>query len=57
MSLVGPDGSLPQIAKTALQAALDAEMTEHLGYEKGDRMAPVGANHRPAPAPRPMDSS
>jgi transposase-like protein len=46
VSLVGPDGLLSQITKTVLQTALDAEMTEHLGYEKGDRTGPVGANHR-----------
>jgi putative transposase len=34
VSLVGPDGLLSQITKTVRQTALDAEMTEHLGYEK-----------------------
>jgi putative transposase len=46
VSLVGPDGLLGQITRTVLQSALDAELTEHLGYEKGDRSGPVGANHR-----------
>jgi hypothetical protein len=36
VSLVGPDGLLAGITKTVLQAALDAEMTAHLGYERGD---------------------
>jgi len=35
VSLVGSDGLLAGITKTVLQAALNAEMTDHLGYEKG----------------------
>lgn len=46
VSLVGPDGLLAGITKTVLQAALDAEMTEHLGYEKGERPGQPGGNHR-----------
>jgi putative transposase len=33
--LVGSDGLLAGITKTVLQAALDAEMIDHLGCEKG----------------------
>lgn len=33
VSLVGPDGLLAGVTRTVLQAALDAEMAEHLGYE------------------------
>ncbi|MFI5782579.1 hypothetical protein [Nocardia sp. NPDC051570] len=36
MSLAGPDGLLPQIAKTVPEAALNAE-DEYLEYPKGDR--------------------
>ena len=32
--LVGPNGPLNQPTATVLQAALEAEMDEHLGYEK-----------------------
>ena len=32
--LTGPDGLLKMITATVLQAALEEEMTEHLGYEK-----------------------
>ncbi|GAA2503234.1 hypothetical protein GCM10009858_46590 [Terrabacter carboxydivorans] len=39
--LTGPDGLLKMITATVLQAALDEEMTEHLGHEK----------HQPAVAP------
>jgi transposase-like protein len=37
VSLVGPGGLLAGVTKTVLQAALDAEMADHLGYEKGER--------------------
>lgn len=46
VSLVGPDGLLAGITKTVLQAALEAEMTEHLGYDKGERPAQPTGNHR-----------
>jgi putative transposase len=36
LSLTGPDGLLKQLTKTVLEAALNEEMTEHLGYEKHD---------------------
>ncbi len=39
LSLTGPDGLLKQLTKTVLETALDQEMTEHLGHEKG---APAG---------------
>lgn len=41
IELVGPDGLLGQLTKNVLETALDAEMSEHLGYEKHD---PVGRN-------------
>ena len=34
VSLVGPGGLLGGLTKTVLETALEAEMTEHLGYEK-----------------------
>ncbi|MFI0454619.1 IS256 family transposase [Actinomadura sp. 6N118] len=46
VSLVGPDGLLAGITRTVLQAALEAEMTEHLGYDKGERPAGPTGNHR-----------
>ena len=41
IELVGPDGLLGQLTKNVLETALDAEMSEHLGYEKHD---PAGRN-------------
>jgi hypothetical protein len=52
VSLVGPDGLLAGITKTVLQAALDAEMSEHRGYEKGERPAQPGGNHRNGRSPK-----
>lgn len=34
LELTGPDGLLKVFTKSVLEAALDAEMTEHLGHEK-----------------------
>ena len=51
VELVGPNGLLKQLTKTVLETALEAEMTEHLGYEKHD---PAGAGRAtPATAPGP----
>ena len=36
LSLTGPDGLLKQLTKTVLETALNEEMTEHLGYAKGE---------------------
>src|SRR5262245_54309570 len=36
IDLVGPRGLLNQLTKTVLETALEAEMTEHVGYEKHD---------------------
>ncbi|GAA0279115.1 hypothetical protein GCM10009527_089340 [Actinomadura nitritigenes] len=46
VSLVGPDGLPAGITKTVLQAALEAEMTDHLGYERGECPAHPTGNHR-----------
>ena len=37
--LTGEDGLFKQLKKALIERALGAELTEHLGYEKGD---PVG---------------
>jgi putative transposase len=41
LDLIGPDGLLSGLTKTVLETALEAEMSEHLGYDKHD---PVGRN-------------
>jgi putative transposase len=42
IELVGPNGLLSQLTKRVFETALEAEMSEHLGYDKHD---PVGRNH------------
>ena len=42
IELVGRDGLLSQLTKRVLEAALEAEMSDHLGYDKHDR---AGRNH------------
>lgn len=44
VSLVGPGGLLNQLTRNVLETALEAELTEHLGHEHGQR--PVAANMR-----------
>ena len=41
IELVGPNGLLSELTKRVLEAALEAEMTDHLGYDKHD---PAGRN-------------
>ncbi len=52
VSLVGPGGLLSQVTRTVLQTALEAEMTEHLGYEKGDPAGRGRGNHRNGSSPK-----
>ena len=46
IELVGPDGLLGQLTKSVLETALDAEMSEHLGYEKHDPAGRGSGNSR-----------
>ena len=46
VELVGPGGLLNQLTKRVLETALEAEMSEHLGYDKHDRSAATGGNSR-----------
>jgi len=46
VSLVGPGGLLAGLTKTVLEAALEAEMTEHLGYEAHDPAGHHSGNSR-----------
>src|SRR4029453_5729061 len=42
IELVGPNGLLSQLTKRVLETALEAEISEHLGYDKHH---PAGRNH------------
>lgn len=46
VSLVGQGGLLAGVTRQVLQAALEAEMAEHLGYERGEGGARAGLNVR-----------
>jgi putative transposase len=46
VELVGPGGLLAGLTKTVLETALEAEMTEHLGYESDDTAGRDGGNSR-----------
>ncbi len=46
IDLVGPGGLLNQITKRVLETALEAEMSEHLGYDKHDSAGRDGGNSR-----------
>jgi len=46
VGLVGPGGLLSGLTKTVLETALEAELTEHLGYEKHDPAGRNGGNSR-----------
>jgi putative transposase len=46
VELIGPNGLLTGLTKTVLETALDAELTEHLGYDKHDPMGRNRGNSR-----------
>lgn len=46
IDLVGPNGLLNQLTKNVLETALEAEMIEHLGYDKHDPAGRRSGNSR-----------
>ena len=40
LALTGRGGLLPEMLKAVLERGLDAELTDHLGYERGDPAGP-----------------
>jgi putative transposase len=52
VELVGPNGLLNQLTKNVLETALDAEMTEHLGYDKHDPAGRGSGNSRNGTRPK-----
>ena len=46
VELVGPGGLLTGLTATVLETALEAEMSEHLGYDKHDPVGRDGGNSR-----------
>jgi transposase-like protein len=50
--LLGEDGLFKQLKKALLERALGAELTHHLGYEKGDPAGRGTGNHRNGTYPK-----
>ena len=48
LQLTGDGGLLQQLTKRVIEAALDGEITDHLGYDKGDPAGNNGRNSRNA---------
>ena len=46
LQLTGAGGLLQQLTKRVLESALDGEVTDHLGYDKGDPAGNNGGNSR-----------
>ena len=46
LDLLGPDGVLTELTSRILSRGLEVEMTDHLGYEKGDRAGWGSGNNR-----------
>jgi len=44
--ITGPDGLIKQLTKALVERAMQAEMTEHLGYESGDKAEKKADNRR-----------
>jgi putative transposase len=52
IQLTGENGLLTALTRQVLQAALEAEMAQHLGFERGDRVARGAANIRNGTYPK-----
>jgi Transposase, Mutator family len=50
--LVGPDGLIKQLFARLIEAAAGAELTEHLGYERGDAAGRGSGNSRNGTTPK-----
>ena len=46
LELLGPDGVLTSLTSRIMNKALDAELTDHLGYDKGDPAGHGSGNNR-----------
>lgn len=46
LELLGPEGVLTELTSRILSRGLEVEMTDHLGYEKGDAAGWGSGNHR-----------
>lgn len=56
LALTGEGGFLPEFVKAVLERGLQAELTDHLGYEKGDRAGRGTSNSRNGTTPKTVAS-
>ena len=56
LELTGDGGFIPGLIKAALERGLQAELTDHVGYEKGSAEASLFANSRNGATPKTMAS-
>jgi putative transposase len=56
VSLAGDDGLLSGMLKAALERGLEAELTDHVGYERGDADASLFPNSRNGTTPKTVSS-
>ena len=52
LNLTGKGGLLPEMLKAVLERGMDAELTSHLGYERGDRAGHRSGNSRNGATPK-----
>ena len=52
VALTGEGGFLPEMIKAVLERGMATELTDHLGYEKGDRAGHGSGNSRNGSSPR-----
>src|SRR4029450_7346851 len=56
LTLTGEGGVLPEMAKAVLERGLAAELTEHLGYERGDPAGRGSPNSRNGTTPKTLQT-
>lgn len=56
VAVTGSDGLLPALLKETLERGLQAELTDHLGYDKGERAPAARGNARNGSSVKTMDS-
>jgi len=52
LTLTGRGGLLPEMLKAVLERGMDAELTDHLGYARGDRAGHGSGNSRNGTSPK-----
>jgi putative transposase len=52
LELLGPDGVLTELTSRIMNRAMDAELTDHLGYERGDPAGYGSGNSRNGTTPK-----